>query len=153
VNNKIKEALELGLSLAQLSHHRQLFNECLLEIESEKPSDDADEAQRAHEEIASLCFRAGIDTPDGSSVGAVKSIIEAFTKLQSRTAELEKELATPILVKMARLADQLSKERERSEGLVEAMRKISKANRSPHSYMTAYAVVVEEAREALAKYQ
>jgi hypothetical protein len=41
--------------------------------------------------------------------------------LRKRIADLEKELSTPILVNTARLADQLSKERERSARMVKAI--------------------------------
>lgn len=41
--------------------------------------EEIEQLRKDNEEISSICFRHGIDTPDGSSVSAVKSMAEAFT--------------------------------------------------------------------------
>jgi hypothetical protein len=110
------------------------------------------ELQKAHEEIGSLCFKAGIDTPDGSSVGAVRSLIEAFTRLKKRVYTLEKEITTPILVNTARLSDQLSKERERAEGLYLALLEARECLTVPQN-PDVLRKAISWVDEALAKYQ
>jgi hypothetical protein len=39
---------------------------------------ERDEERKAHEAIASLCFAAGVGTPDGTSVGAVRALLAAL---------------------------------------------------------------------------
>lgn len=55
----------------------------------------------------------------------------ANDRLTKIVADLEKELATPILVNTARLADQLATERENVETLKKAGQKVSESSSSP----------------------
>jgi hypothetical protein len=54
------------------------------------------EERSAHDKIASLCFAAGAESPDGTSIGAVKDLILKFQQAQAAAtlSDLEAKIRT-----------------------------------------------------------
>jgi len=86
-----KEYFRLQASLVRSDGYTPVPPHGLILVSAlEAANQERDEEQKAHDAIASLCFKAGAETPDGTSIGAVKNLADKLNRLTAYISALEK---------------------------------------------------------------